>query len=798
MKQHTIVMLVGPSCCGKSTFAQKFKVAADSENLKCVIISSDDIRRELLGDTSIHKMDARMQEVSNQAFKILEQRVDFHSSFPINTDVLVVDTTGLSEEFRDSMIAIANKNHYNIDMFVFDYPRSDLEGFVQLSDGDMYVTGRQMKKLREEVMPKLNRKAYGNVQIFKKPEDAAAWMPIIENRSNVVHASETDKIVIVGDIHECVEEFQSLLMKLPTDILHLALLGDLIDKGNNTANMIELVHGIMTNSLIDCMVYLVRGNHERYVYKRLKGILQPNDKLDNEFFQSYQVLSQNEELRNKFFHLYENVMVDQLKFVRGREKSIILTHAPCSNLYLDKHDSKSVGKQVNFYFSSRDPEKMLEELKFIEDEANSNHPWHLFGHVAHDGRQPKVVKNKVFMDTGCVHGGKLSAAVFNGRHMDFITVDSRHEVHGLISLEKKETKLEKILRSEIRLSEEDEKTVSRVIKGGAKFISGTMAPASANGLDIESLESALEYFKTKVDKVVMQPKYMGSRCQFYLYKDRTKNFAVSRNGYKIKIDGLQEYMASYQDRVEKSVKFNDELILDGELLPWSALGKGLIEGQFLQYGKAIEYTLEKLASDPVFGAFDLGKKYDAEGRQVDLHKFDHQMWLYGRDKPLEYKAFDILMLDGELLAGKQNVTCFFVLNGDGQHIVDFADPDYFQKANSYFDTLTFEREFEGAVIKPISYDQANSHRMDSAKFPCVPYMKVRNKEYLRLVYGFDYTSRLESLCKQKSTKGKSALSIDEYELGRAMLVEKDTEKRNHLISAMFGKIAQERTMDPRL
>jgi len=548
-----------------------------------------------------------------------------------------------------------------------------------------------------------------------------------------------------------------------------------------------LVHGIMTNSLIDCMVYLVRGNHERYVYKRLKGILQPNDKLDNEFFQSYQVLSQNEELRNKFFHLYENVMVDQLKFVRGREKSIILTHAPCSNLYLDKHDSKSVGKQVNFYFSSRDPEKMLEELKFIEDEANSNHPWHLFGHVAHDGRQPKVVKNKVFMDTGCVHGGKLSAAVFNGRHMDFITVDSRHEVHGLISLEKKETKLEKILRSEIRLSEEDEKTVSRVIKGGAKFISGTMAPASANGLDIESLESALEYFKSKVSSVILQPKYMGSRCQFYLYKDRSKNFAVSRNGFKIRIDGLSEYMDNYQNQVEKSVKFNDELILDGELLPWYALGKGLIEGSFLQYQEAIRYTLDGLSSDPVFAGFDIGKKYDIDTKMVNLNKFETQIALYGQDKPLEFKAFDILMLDGQVLAGKQNDTSFFVLNPDPTYKIDFNESDYLEKAQKYFDSLVFDNGFEGIVVKPISYTN-----------DCVPYMKVRNKEYLRIVYGFDYTSRLEELCKQKSTKGKSNLSIDEFELGRAILAETNETKRKHLISAMFGKIASERTLDPRL
>jgi len=433
MKQHTIVLLVGPSCCGKTTFAKKIQAAIVEENLKCVIISSDDIRRDLLCDNEIHKLDASMSSVSAEAHHILKTKVDFHSKFPINTDVIIVDTTGLSAHFREEMIEIAKKNHYNIDMFVFDYPRSDLEGFVALNHGDMYVTGHQMKRLREEVMPNLNRKAYGMVQIFKKPEDAVAWIPTIENRDVVIQANEDDKIVVIGDVHECVDELVALFDKIPTNVNHIALLGDIVDKAEDTERLINLIFD-MTKSQKNYDFFLIRGNHERYVYKRLKGILAPNEKLDNEFFQSFKVLSVDENLREKFFFLYENVMVDHLKFIRGREKAIILTHAPCSNVHLGKHDSKSSGKQINFYFTSRDQEKMLDELKFIEDEADSNHPWHLFGHVAHDGRQPKMIKNKIFMDTGCVHGGKLSAAVFNGRHVDFITVDSKREVHGLISL----------------------------------------------------------------------------------------------------------------------------------------------------------------------------------------------------------------------------------------------------------------------------------------------------------------------------------------------------------------------------
>ncbi len=58
---------------------------------------------------------------------------------------------------------------------------------------------------------------------------------------------------------------------------------------------------------------------------------------------------------------------------------------------------------------------------------------------------------------------------------------------------------------------------------GTKFISGTMPPAPSTATELEPLESALEYFRKRgVEKVVLQPKYMGSRCQLYLYRDVEK------------------------------------------------------------------------------------------------------------------------------------------------------------------------------------------------------------------------------------------------------------------------------------
>lgn len=789
MKKKTIILLVGPSNCGKSTFAKKLKIHFDMYGASSVIISSDELRRELLCNPRESKMSARMMSASNQAFQLLNQRVEMHTSYPINTDFVIIDSTALSQDFRNEMIAIAEKQHFGIELFLFDFPRSDLEKFVEQSgDGDMFVTGRHMKKLREEVMPNLNRKAYSNVTIFKKPEEASSWKIDEVKGTWPVYLNDSDKIAVIGDVHECVQELQSLVEKLPADLKAVAFLGDIFDKGGQTEETLNYVIEL-TQKLesLGIWVFFIKGNHERYVYKRLMGILQENAELESNFFQSYKVLQAKEDLKNKFIDLFHK-MYDTLTFHRGNEKSITLTHAPCSNLYLDKSDTKSSGKQINFYFTSRDQEKMLEELSFVEKEANYNHPWHLFGHVAHDGRTPKMIKNKIYMDTGCVHGGKLSAAIFNGRHVDFVTVDSSRPVDGMISLEKKETNLEKVLRSDIKLSDEDEKLVRRVIKGGAKFVSGTMAPAPALGLDIESLEAGLAQFKN-ADMVIIEPKYMGSRCQFYLHSDRSKNFAISRNGFRIRVPGIEECMNTFQDWLEKELHehggFN-EIILDGELLPWSALGKGLIEGSFEQYHSAAFDVMSELYSDTTFNQFDLAKKIDPKNKMINLALFKQQLNLYGSEKSMEYKAFSVLSINGEIQI-HHNLGWFDYINNDPVGSIVIDPKTGLTEATEYFNKLVFENGFEGIVIKPIMYDGTTP-----------PYMKVRNKEYLRLVYGFDYTSRLEELCKQKSIKHKLKLSIDEFELGIAMLNAKTDDERNHLISAMFGQIAKEKTLDPRL
>ena len=795
MKQHQIVMTIGPSACGKSRFAHIMAEKAKAAGLRAVVISSDEIRKNLIID-DVDQMSNQMTEVSEQAFKILFNLIDMHSSFPVNTDLILVDTTGLDERFRKQVIEVAEKNRYAVGAYVFDLPKEDIKAFAELrgQNGDMFVTLKQVDRLRREVLPGIKRSDYSFVTTFRTPEKVNEYLESVAfidmKKATIVELGDEEKFAVVGDVHECVDEFNKIIDRLiENQVDHLFLLGDYIDKNDKTREMIDAIASCFDRFK---SVRIIRANHERYVFKRLTGVLDENASLEADYFQSLKFFKENSGYSDAFQMLW-NISSEHYVIKRPSFRTVYLTHAPCRNNAIGKFDSKSLGEQVNFYFKSRDKQDMLKELEFVREESRSNQPWHLFGHVAHDADRPIMWNNKIFMDTGAVHGGYLSAAIFNQRWVDFISEKSSKDCDGgRISVVDRRSKTELALTEKVRLSDEDERTVRRVIAGGARYVSGTMCPAPAKGNDIESLEAGLEIFKKAgIQTVILEPKYMGSRAQAYLdNEDPSKQFATSRNGLRIRVPGIEDALNALREKLNRKITFKT-LVVDCELLPWHALGKGLIEGSFETYHVAAKDAFESLQSDPIAMQFDVFKKQNVEERVALIEKFKEQLALYGAPGDMVFAPFAFLEWDGE--AVDQRGKDFMTLSDDKFFVVDLslendAWTNQMQSIDKFYSDLTTNLGYEGVVIKP--YEETPEG--------CVPYMKVRNKEYLRLIYGFDYTIKNDVLCAQKNIKGKMRMSIDEYALGMAMIRESDPKNRNKYIEAMFGYIARERDLDPRL
>ena len=68
------------------------------------------------------------------------------------------------------------------------------------------------------------------------------------------------------------------------------------------------------------------------------------------------------------------------------------------------------------------------------------------------------------------------------------------------------------------------------------------------------------------------------------------------------------------------------------------------------------------------------------------------------------------------------------MNEDGCFRFDLTNENHIFQLKELFLELTKRDKLEGVVIKP---DRITEDRV-------VPYMKVRNPDYLTLIYGFDY------------------------------------------------------------
>lgn len=478
---------------------------------------------------------------------------------------------------------------------------------------------------------------------------------------------------------------------------------------------------------------------------------------------------------------------------------------------------------------------------------NYNFPVHIHGHIASENTF-RYNGHKVNIDTGCYKGGRLTSVVVNPNGtLFFDSIDSQQEKseEGLLSFFVKRS-------NRIDFSKIDPKDLGRIeyfCRSGVPYISGTMSPAESDPekMDIESLEKALEYFRSNdVSKVIMQPKYMGSRCTLVIHKELDKCFATSRNGFPIEPHRLdltpvfKNMHKKFENKFNNGVKV---LILDTELMPWSALGSDLIDRDFRVAGAAVNDELESLQKTGFMEQFEsLEKRFEESGfaddysegakkklvekygqndfnafremmrlkkefispdqEQEMIKVYNEQINLYGSEREVHVKPFMILkeVFDDDsekTYFDGSNIEIFSEVSDDEYAVINLSKDDALEIAQKFYDTVTTERKMEGVVIKP-----------EKVYTPGVaPYVKVRNKNYLHIIYGHNYTheSKLESLIKKKRVGKKRSISIKEFEIGMKMLVDipfKDIGLENELykvyIANMIAQERQEKSIDPRL
>ncbi|TDR51585.1 metallophosphoesterase [Paenilisteria rocourtiae] len=842
---HTIFMLVGPTECGKSSFAKEILIpqlqfSEPNKNFHANVqyLPSDVIRQEMLGN-DYDKYAQIMLEASDQTFELLFKKLDLVTKFPINAEFVILDTTGLTADFREKVRETAKENNYNVEVILFDYRnRND----YYTSERSKKLISNHVTRLKKEILPNLAREQYHHIHRIRA-KDFTNYEIEVTNRALFLETllPTNEAYTMIGDVHECVSELKALLLKLGCQIEDnkisysphkMILVGDWIDKGKNTREITEFLYENQQHFLF------VLGNHENFVHKYILGEIKgANQEIVDNYFDSIPDLVADPKLFRKFEQLF-HLAQPFYHYIGHETASFYVTHSPCQNKYIGKLDGNSMRHQRNFHLDRTRP--VQEQLTFLENEAVNNYPYHIFGHVA--AKQAFRVKNKLHLDTGCAHGNELTAVTLKYRKPIFKSIQSANQqLNGeLPTLFKRK---QKVQISD--LDTESSRRLHHIAENKINFISGTMSPAPKDLVtnNLESLEKGLEYFAKKgLSHVVLQPKYMGSRCNIYLHKNTRLSFAVSRNGYKITHIDLSPIYQSLKQRFSEYMAQNkiQMLILDGELLPWQALGKELIEKQFQPIQTALETELNFLQAHNFdenlaqliteYNATDfendqtrlskkqLTEKYSSRiyqnykplhqikqtHKNVAQHKealdiYKQQLGIYAVESALDYKAFSLLKIiyqDGtEQIPAWTASDMYSFLNDDAFVLLDLTQSDYLNIAEQYFATMTTTNKMEGIVIKPeqLSPDIA-------------PYMKVRNMDYLSIIYGYDFQfpHKFNKLIKQKSINKKLKTSINEWFLGSKLLTTRWTDisptnnQFNETAANLLFEVEKERDIDPRL
>ncbi|MGH9075687.1 MAG: polynucleotide kinase-phosphatase, partial [Acidimicrobiales bacterium] len=254
-------------------------------------------------------------------------------------------------------------------------------------------------------------------------------------------------------------------------------------------------------------------------------------------------------------------------------------------------------------------------------------------------------------------------------------------------------------------------------------------------------------------------------------------------------------------------------VLDCELLPWSAKAEGLLRRQYAPVGVAATSTLASevavLEAAKVRGV-DVGERLARRRERQAMsagfvEAYRRYCWPVDSADDLRLAPFQVLAGEGCVHALRDHLWHLELLGrlcqaepktfrATATITVDLGDPASESTAVSWWEELTSQGG-EGMVVKPVQV----VHR--GPKGLAQPGIKCRGPEYLRIIYGPEYTapSNLARL-RTRSLGHKRALALREFALGIEALerfVAGEPLYRVH--ECVFGVLALEsEPVDPRL
>jgi polynucleotide kinase-phosphatase len=789
-----LVVLVGVSGSGKSSFAR--------EHFRPTEIVSSDACRAMVSD------DENDQNATPDAFELLNHIVGTRLRRGLLT---VVDATNVQSKARAELVSLARRHHALVDAIVLEVPetvagrrnagRADRDVGMPVVRRQQRDLSRSMKRLRKEGFRRVHVLDAGGAPLRVRIVRERPW-----NDRSEVHGP----FDVIGDVHGCLGELRTLLEELgwaldlddagravgashPQGRLAV-FVGDLVDRGPDSPGVVRLVMGMVDQGSALC----VSGNHEAKLVRALRGTTVT---VSHGLAQSLE----------QFGREPDQFRADALAFMDGLiahyvldDGRLVVAHAGLKEEYHGRTSAR-VRAFALYGDTSGETDEYGLPVRYPWAQDYRGKAVVVYGHTPVPSAQ--WLNNTICLDTGAVFGGALTALRYPERQI--VSVPAQQQWYepvrplGVPSPDRQPSVLrlddvsgtrwlDSTRAGRVKVEEENAAAALEVMSRFAVdprwlvYLPPTMSPARGSTREgyLEHPQEAFdEYAGWGVTSVVCEEKHMGSRAIAVLTRDATvaaRRFGIddgtsgcvyTRTGRPFfsdttpLVEALRDAVAPLFASLD-----TDWVALDCELLPWSAKALDLITDQYASVGAAARHALPA-ALDGLDAASGRGLDVeDLRRRTADRHTnalaFREAYAAYVRPtdglEGVTLAPFQVLAVEGRLLAETHphpwHLAQLAGLDSDlitptRHRIVDLTADREREDAVRWWEELTAAGG-EGMVVKPAHVVTGRAQ----------PGLKVRGREYLRIIYGPDYTDALP-LLRERNLTHKRRLALREHGLG---------------------------------
>ncbi len=857
----SLVVLIGASGSGKSTFARKHFVPTE--------VLSSDFCRGLVSD------DENDQSATTDAFDVLR----FIAAKRLARGRLtVIDATNVQPESRRPLLQLAKTYHCLPVAIVLNPPESVCHERNRLRPDRSFgphVIRNQRSQLRQSLKT-LKREGFRHIFVMNSVEEIESAtverVPLWNDRRD-----EHGPFDIIGDVHGCCDELEQLLAKLgyerylsAPDALwgqvsyrhpegrKAVFLGDLVDRGPRILDVVRTVRNMVRDGAALC----VPGNHDVKLLRKLRGkdvqvthglaeSLAEIDALPDEIREAFA-----KELADFLDSLVSHYVLDDGK--------LVVAHAGMKE-EMQGRGSGRVREFALYGETTGETDEFGLPVRYNWAAEYRGSAIVVYGHTPVP--EPEWLNRTVNIDTGCVFGGKLTALRYP--EQEFVSVPAQRtycepvrpfltnaqptllsaqhwhdDVLDIDDVLGKRIVATRLLHN-ITIREENAAAALEVMSRFAAnpkwliYLPPTMSPcdtSSEPGMLEHPAEAFAYYRRQGVPQVVCEEKHMGSRAIVVICRDEDaarERFGVlgGESGIVYTRTGRRffdepDVEAQFLERLRRaltSTGFWDDFqtswaCFDCELMPWSAKAQELLRSQYAAVGaaataalpeaiKALEQAAQRMQDANQSASLATAERLRRNRHNVDrfVEAYRRYCWTVESLADLKLAPFHLLATEGHVHADRTHVWHMETLAK-----ICAADAEVLLATTFKVIELNDEDSTAAGIDwwQQLTGEGGEGMVVKPAEWIVrgkrglvQPAMKCRGKEYLRIIYSPDYDSD-ENLprLRHRSLGRKRSLALREFALGLEGLerfVRREPLRRVH--ECVFGVLALEsEPVDPRL